>query len=94
MTDKLATVVGNVLTRVLLLEPLAVTDATYATKRWIELRQDTPYWVNRIAALNGSSGSEFLPWYDLTIQMRLILSYQAGVMREDNIDGSAPVLRE
>ncbi|RPI91531.1 MAG: hypothetical protein EHM39_14480 [Chloroflexi bacterium] len=90
MTDKLETVVDNVLTRLLLLEPLACTDASYATKRWIEIRQDAPYWVNRIASL-ADRGPEDLPTYDLGIDMRLILAFQSGVVREDNIDGNPQV---
>lgn len=89
MTDKLQTVVGNVITRVVALEPLAVTAAPYATKRWVEFRQDVPYWCNRLAGISRASGPEDLPEYILTIQMRLILTYQAGVVREDNLDGNA-----
>jgi len=90
MTDQLATVVGNILTRVRALESLAVPDASYASKQWVDFHPDVPYWCNRLAALN-VSGSESLPTYELVIQMRLVLTYQAGVTREDNIDGNAQV---
>lgn len=91
MTDKLQTVVGTVIDRVVALEPLAVPAAAYATKRWVEFRQDVPYWCNRVAGISRAEGPEDLPEYVLTIQMRLILTYQAGVVREDNIDGNAQV---
>lgn len=89
MADKLAEVVGNVITRVVALQPLAVPAATYATKRWVEFRQDVPYWCNRIAGIARPAGPEDLPEYQVSIQMRLILTYQAGVVREDNLDGNA-----
>ena len=91
MTDKLVTVVDNIMDRLLLLEATLPAASTYATSRWIELRQNTPYWVNRIAALNGGGGSEDLPWYDLTVQMRLIVSYEAGVMHENGINSNVQV---
>lgn len=88
MTDKLATVVGNIITRVCALEPRAVPDASYASQRWVDYHADVPYWCNRLAALN-VIGSESLPTYELVIQMRLVLTYQAGVVREDDLDGNA-----
>lgn len=90
MTDTLETAVDNVIDRLLLLEPLAYSPATYATMRWIEIRGDTPYWVNRIASLT-VSGSESVPEYLLVVQMRLILSYQQAVMVENDIDGNPQV---
>lgn len=90
MTDKLVTVVDNVIDRLLLLQATLPAANTYATMRWIKIQQDTPYWTNRIAALT-VTGMEDLPSYDLTVQMRLICSYQSGIMREDDIDGNAQV---
>ena len=89
MTDQLATVVSNLLTRVIALEPLAVTDASYASKRWVDFHSDVPYWCNRLASISAPRGPEDLPEYDVTIQMRLVLTYQAGVVREDALDGNA-----
>lgn len=91
MTDKLVTVVGNIIDRVLLLEPRAVTDASYASKRWVDFHSDVPYWCNRLANISAPRGPEDLPEYDVTIQMRLVLTHQAGVVREDDIDGNAQV---
>lgn len=90
MTDILTVVVGNLFDRVVALEPLAVPDAPYASKRWVDYHADVPYWCNRLAALN-VNGSESLPTYELMIQMRLILTYQSGVVREDDLDGNAQV---
>jgi len=91
MTDKLVTVVGNLFDRVVALEPLAVTDALYASKRWVDFHSDVPYWCNRLASIGAPRGPEMLPTYDVTVQMRLVLTYQAGVMREDNLDGNAQI---
>jgi len=89
MTDKLSSIVGSIITRLLILEPLAVPDASYATKRWVYFSQDVPYWTNRIAGLLAPSGSETLPEYTLVVQMRLVLVHAVGVTREDNVDGNA-----
>lgn len=89
MTDTLVSVVDSIITRLLVLQPLAVTDTKLATKRWVYLSQDTPYWVNRVGAIRPPSGAETFPTYELFVQMRLILSYEAGIMREDNVDGNA-----
>jgi hypothetical protein len=89
MTDTLQTVVGNIITRLLLLEPLAVPDASFATKRWVYFNQGAPYWTNRIAALLAPSGPEQLPEYTLVVQMRLVLSYESNIVREDAVSGNA-----
>jgi hypothetical protein len=89
MTDALQTAVEAIRDRILIMQPLAVTDATYATKRWIEFRQDTPYWCNKVGGSSAPSGSDFYPTYPLNVTMRLILAYHQNVTREDDIDGNA-----
>lgn len=89
MTDTLYTAVDNTITRLLLMEPLAVTAATYATKRWIEFVQNPPYWCNKIGNVSAPSGPELLPEYEITFNLRLMLDHKEGITRTDNIDANA-----
>ncbi len=90
MTDTLVTAIDNTITRLLIMEPLAVTAATYATKRWVEFVQNPPFWCNRIGGI-AVSGPEDLPEYEVTFVLRLILDFQSGITRLDDVDGNAQV---
>ena len=83
MADKLATVVGNTFTRVQLMQPLALP-GSISHNKWVVWSQTTPYWCNRIARLT-EDGEQDTPTYTLTIQMRLILSFQQNITREDGV---------
>lgn len=83
MSDQLATVVGDLMTRVVALEPLAYPTST-ARNLWIYWSQATPYWCNRVARVT-VDGPEDLPTYTVAIQMRLVLSHQQGISREDGV---------
>jgi hypothetical protein len=88
MTDALVTAVDAVITRVLIMEALAVTDSVSESRRWVEFNQDWPYWVNRPGGLAGPTGPEDMPEYELTIIMRLVLAYHASAHREDEVSGN------
>ena len=91
MTDALQTAVEAIRDRILIMQPLAVTDATYATSRWVEFRQNPPYWCNKIAGISRTSGPNSYPTYNISITMRLILAYHQEITREDDIDGNSQV---
>lgn len=88
MSDTLKTVALNVLERVLVMELLAVPDATAAFKRWIEFQQQPPFWVNRPGPVPSPSGADKMPTYELSPTMRLVLAYHHDVIREDEVDGN------
>ena len=72
MTSTLATVVGNIINRVLEMELLAVTDAeTRASKEWIYWSQKTPYWINAMSSLSNTEKGK----WDLSIDMRLVVCH-------------------
>jgi len=89
VTDTLVTAIGNVTTRLLLMEPLAVSAATYATKRWVEFVQNPPYWCNRVGGASAPTGPESLPTFEVTFIMRLILDFKENITRLDDVDGNA-----
>ncbi len=91
VTDTLVTALGNVTTRLLIMEPLAIAAIkanTYATKRWVEFVQAPPFWCNRVGGVS-ISGPEDLPEYEVTYVMRLILDFKDGITRLDDIDSNA-----
>lgn len=91
MADALATAVSNVITRLLIMEPLCVPAAAYASKRWIEYRQDWPYWVNRISGMQRPAGPRDMTDYEMSVTMRLVLSYITAATREDVVSNTANV---
>ncbi len=88
MTDAMQTAVEAIRDRVLIMQPLAVPDAAFATMRWVEFRQTPPYWCNKISGAGAAESSDAFPVYPLNITMRLILAYHQKLQREDDIDGN------
>lgn len=70
MTSTLETAVGNVITRVLLMERAAVSASTAASKHWYHIEQFVPYWTNRPTGLVSPAESV----WELSIAMRLIVA--------------------
>lgn len=88
MTDTLETIASNVLERVLVMELLAVPDATAALSQWINFEPQPPFWLNRPGPVPSPSGADKMPTYELSLIMRLALAYHHDVIREDDIDGN------
>lgn len=71
MTDTITTAVTNTITRIVVMEKLAVPDSTGESKRWIHWEQDVPYWTNRLGGMVQTRQHE----WRLTVIGRLVLSH-------------------